>query len=129
MTFKQFLIVMLSATLVVWLVWLFLLFNFDPTILDLKGFVFFYVVLTAALIGTMTVVGTSVRRLIKPQDLILRQVTTSFRQAFWLSATIIISLILLSNDLFHLWIISLVIMVFTLIELAFLSARRVHLTI
>jgi len=113
---------------VVWMIWLFLLFKIDPTISDWKGFVFFYLSFFAALIGTSTIIGTSIRRLFRPQDLILRQVTTSFRQAFWLSIIVIISLILLSNDLFHLWIISLVILVFTLVESAFLSARRVHLT-
>jgi len=124
MTFKQFLLTMLAATAVVWLVWLFLLFNIDPVTSGWNGFVFFYAALMAAMAGTLAIIGTSVRRIFRPHDLVSRQVLTSFRQALWLSATITAALFLLSQGLFYLWIISLVILVFALVELAFLSARR-----
>lgn len=126
MTFRQFLSVMLAATFVVWLIWFFLLFKLDPVVSDWKGFLFFYVALAAALIGTLTVVGTSLRRVFRSQDFVSRQVVTSLRQAVWLSSTLLVAMILFANGLFHLWIISLVILVFALVESAFLSAGRVQ---
>lgn len=128
MTFKQFLLVMSAAAFTAWFVWLFLLFKVDPTVSGWPGFLFFYITLAAALVGTLTVAEAFIRRVFRPNDLVSRQVLVSFRQAVWLSATIIIALFLLSNSLFRLWIISLVIVVFSLVELAFLSARRHHLS-
>ncbi|MFA6131560.1 MAG: hypothetical protein WC702_00630 [Patescibacteria group bacterium] len=124
MTFKQFLLTMLAATAVVWLAWLFILFNIDPMTSSWVSFLFFYFTLGVSLTGTMTVIGTAVRRRFRPSDLVSRQVLASFRQSVWLSIILIVALILLSQGVFHLWIITLVIFVFALVELAFLSARR-----
>lgn len=128
MTFKQFLLTMLVTTAAVWLVWFFLLFNIDPVTSGWNGFVFFYVALEVAMIGTLTIIGTSIRRIFRPHDLVSRQVLISFRQALWLSTIILIALFLLSFGLFYLWIISLVILFFAMIELVFLSACRRSIT-
>jgi len=124
MTFKQFLLTMLAATVVVWLIWIFILFSIDPMTSSWLNFIFFYFTLGASLTGTLTVSGAAVRRRFRPNDLVSRQVLASFRQAVWLSIILIVALILLSQDVFHLWIITMVIFVFALVELAFLSARR-----
>lgn len=127
MTFKQFLVVMLAATLAVWLVWIFVLFNLDPTNSGWTGFIFFYIALWMAAVGTITLVATPVRRLFRPTDLVSRQVLTSFRQAVWLASLVIVVLILLSQNIFRLWIVLLFVIVFCLLELAFLTARRQHI--
>jgi len=124
MTFKQFLLAIAGATAVVWAAWLFILFSLDPTVSGWSGFLFFYCLLATALVGTLAIIGTSVRRLFRPNDLISRQVLASFRQAVWLSLILIVTMILLSQGVFRLWIISLVIVVFAFVELIFLSARR-----
>ncbi|HBR80339.1 MAG: hypothetical protein UX09_C0004G0008 [Candidatus Uhrbacteria bacterium GW2011_GWE2_45_35] len=124
MTFKQFLITMAGATFIVWLAWLFILLNLDPVVSGWSGFLFFYCTLGTALVGTLAIVGTAVRRSFRPNDLISRQVLVSFRQAIWLSAILVTTMILFSQGVFRLWIISLVIVVFAFVELAFLSARR-----
>lgn len=124
MTFKQFILTMLAATAVVWLAWIFILLNIDPTNSGWGGFLFFYVTFDLAFIGTLSVLGTVVRRRFRPSDLVSRQVLASFRQSIWLSLILVISLVLLSQGVFRLWIVSLVIMVFAFLELAFLSARR-----
>jgi hypothetical protein len=124
MTFKQFLLTMLMATLIVWLAWGFILLNIDPMVSGWSGLVFFFGTLLVALIGTIAIFGTVARRVLKPRDLVSRQVLSSFRQAVWLSLILVITLILLSQSVFRLWIISLVIAVFAMVELAFLSARR-----
>ena len=124
MTLKQFIVTMIIATLFVWLGWVFVILEIDPLISGWTGFLFFYTTLGTALIGTLSIIGMAVRRALKPSDLVSRQVLTSFRQALWFSAIIILTLFLLSKDFFHLWIITLIITIFTFLELAFLSAKR-----
>jgi len=124
MTFKQFILTMLAATAVVWLAWIFILFNIDPTNSGWSGFWFFYITFGMALVGSLSVLGTIIRRRFKPTDLVSRQVLVSFRQSLWLTFIIVVSLVLLSQGVFRLWIITLVILVFAFLELAFLSARR-----
>ncbi len=124
MTFKQFLFAMLGATIIVWLAWIFILLKVDPTVSGWTGFLFFYTTFFVANIGTSAIIGTAVRRRFRPQDLVSRQVLTSFRQSVWFSSILIVALILLSQGFFRLWIITLVILVFAFIELAFLSARQ-----
>jgi hypothetical protein len=124
MTFKQFLLTMLAATVVVWFFWVFVLLNIDPTKTSWPGFFFFYFTFGVALVGTMTIVGAAARRRFRPTDLISRQVLTSFRQAVWLAAIVVAALILLSQGIFRLWIITMTMLVFAFLELVFLSARR-----
>ncbi|MFH1088817.1 MAG: hypothetical protein V1716_00115 [Candidatus Uhrbacteria bacterium] len=124
MTFKQFLLAMLGATIIVWLAWVFILLKVDPTVSGWTGFLFFYATFFVACVGTLAIVGTAVRRHFRPQDLVSRQVLASFRQSVWFSSILVAALILLSQGLFRLWIITLVIIVFAFIELAFLSARQ-----
>ena len=124
MTFKQFLLTMLGATFAVWLAWLFILLNIDPTVSGWIGFLFFYATFFVACIGTLSVAGTAVRRWFRPQDLVSRQVLASFRQSVWFSVILATTLILLSQGLFRLWIITLVIIVFALLELFFLSVHQ-----
>jgi len=123
MTFKQFIITMIFITLVVWGGWFFLIFKIDPIAAEGMDFLFFYATLAAALIGSLTILGTAGRRLMRPLDLVSRQVLISFRQAFWLTTIIISALFLLANIFFHLWIIALIILIFAFIELAFLNAK------
>lgn len=124
MTFKQFLFTMLAATIIVWLAWVFILLKVDPTVSGWTGFLFFYATFFVACIGTLAIIGTAVRRHFRSQDLVSRQVLVSFRQSVWFSSILAVALILLSQGLFRLWIIALVIMVFALMELAFLSVRQ-----
>lgn len=124
MTFKQFLFTMICATLLVWLGWFFILLYLDPTTANWLDLVFFYLTLATAIVGTLTIFGTVVRRWFKPTDLVSRHVSVSFRQAVWLALLITSSLFFLSHEIFRLWIIFLLVIIFSLFELAFLTSRR-----
>ncbi|MFH1253528.1 MAG: hypothetical protein V1664_04335 [Candidatus Uhrbacteria bacterium] len=124
MTFKQFIITMIIATLFVWSAWLFILLEIDPTAAGWLSILFFFITLSVSLAGTLSIIGTAARRYFRPGDLVSRQVLVSFRQAIWFSLIIVVALNLLAFSLFRLWIIGLVIVVFTFLELAFLNIRR-----
>jgi hypothetical protein len=124
MTFRHFLIVMSLATLAVWAAWVYVLATIDPTAAGAPGFVFFYLTFALALVGTLTILGTAVRRLLKRHEVVSRQVSVSFRQSVVLSALLIASLALLGSDLLNAWNIILLVLMASVIELAFLAARR-----
>lgn len=115
---------MIIVTVFMWLGWFFIILKIDPLTTDWVGLAFFYFTLGISVSGTLSIIGTVIRRWFKPTELVSRQVLISFRQSIWLSLIIIIALILTANELFHLWIITLVIFIFAFLELAFLSTKR-----
>ncbi len=124
MTFRHFLIVMSLATLSIWGAWIFVLWSIDPVSAGTPGFVFFYLTFGVAVIGTLTILGTAVRRLFRRQEVVSRQVSASFRQSVLLSSLLVASLILLGNGLLSTGNVVLLVFAIGLIELALLSSRR-----
>lgn len=124
MTFRSFLLIMIAATAAVWGGWVYVLLTIDPTTAGLAAFVFFYLTLGVALVGTFTILGTAVRRLFRRDELVSRHVMVSFRQAFLFSVLMVSSLILLARGMLTWWLVSLIILTLTMLELAFLSSHR-----
>lgn len=124
MTFRHFLLVMSFATLAVWLIFVYVLISIDPTATGATGFLFFYLTLAVAMIGTLTILGTAVRRLFHREEMISRQVSVSFRQSVFLSLLVVAALILLGNNLLNGWNIMLLTSVLALLELASISSHR-----
>jgi len=124
MTFKNFLIVMLIGTLGAWLAWAVILFSIDPVETSVIGFIFFYTTLVIALVGTFTIIGTSIRVLFRKKVVISRHVTTAFRQSILFSFLLIGTLIMISQDLLRWWSLVFFILVATLIELFFRTSRH-----
>jgi len=83
-----------------WLVWFFILGTVNPEVTNWIGFLMFYGSLFLALAGTASVVGFVARFVIFKEELVYRLVKEAFRQSFLFSSLIIISLMLLANDLF-----------------------------
>lgn len=100
MTLKQYLTIMLAMTAVCWLSWAYVLFTINPEITSWIGFLLFYLSLFLALVGTSAIMGFVVRFVGLKQELIFRSVKEAFRQSFLFSFLIIISLFLLSRDIF-----------------------------
>lgn len=124
MNFKDFVIVMSLATAAAWIAWLVVLVSIDPTRTSQLGFVFFYVTLAIALVGTLSIAGAGIRTWMQKDELVSRHVTVSLRQSFLFTALVVGSLFLLSQDLFT-WITAfLLIAILAIIELIFLSASR-----
>ncbi|NBS42102.1 hypothetical protein EBS80_05620 [bacterium] len=124
MSFKTFLLLMAIASAAAWAGWIVVLSAIDPSRSGAVGFLFFYLTLTLALVGTLTVSGTGVRIWARRDEIASRHVATSFRQAFLFTALVDASLILLSNGLFRWWTAMLVILLLAIVELVFLSASR-----
>lgn len=128
MTFKHFLLVMSIGTIGAWITWTVTLFTIDPVETSIIGFLFFYLTLAVALIGSFSIAGVSLRVLIKRPNVISREVSVSFRQAIWFSILLAGSLILLSRDILYWWAGLLIIIVLSLLELFFLTAKRTKKT-
>ncbi len=124
MTFRHFLVVMCVATLTVWAAWIYVIVSIDPTVAGPPGFIFFYLTFAVAIVGTLTILGTAVRRIFRRDDLISRQVSVSFRQSVLLSLLFVAALVLLGKNLLGGWNIILLVAALSLLELAFLASRR-----
>lgn len=126
MTFSQYLTVMLVGTLGAWAAWLITLFTIDQTGTTIIGFLFFYLTLCIALVGSLAIIGSGLRVLFKRPDVISRQVYIAFRHSILFGLLIIGALILVSFDVLRWWSIVLLIFVLTFIEIFFLTAKRGH---
>jgi hypothetical protein len=124
MNFRQFIIVMSIATLAVWMIWMFVLTTIDPTITGGPGFIFFYLTLGVAFMGTFTILGCAMRRLFRRKEMIYRQVAVSFRQAILLAMLMIAALFLFGKGLFTLWNMVILVTAFSFLEMACLFSRR-----
>ena len=103
MTLKQLVYLIGIATLLLWGGWLWSLFNFDPTLSGILGFVFFYFTLFLSLTGTISLLGLFARKMNKKYNIIFYTVVVSFRQALILSALVISLLLLQSFRVMRWW--------------------------
>lgn len=124
MTFKDYIIVMAIATVAAWAGWIVVLVSIDPTASGGLGFLFFYATLAASMLGTLSILGAVARAWMRPQELVSRHVSRSFRQSALLSVLFIGSLTLLARGLFTWWVMLLFVAALALVELVFLSAQR-----
>ncbi len=100
MTLKKYLITMIIASVFSWGAWFWVVFNINPEITNWIGFALFYVSLFLAIIGTSAILGFVIRFAVLKQDLAFRVVKEAFRQSFLFATLIIVSLVLLSHNLF-----------------------------
>lgn len=124
MTFRDYLLVMVIATVAAWAGWIVVLVSIDPTRSGWMGFLFFYLMLAIALVGTLSIVGAGMRVWLKREELVSRHVSRAFRQAILVSILVVGSLVLLSHALLTWWVMVLLVLALALIELVFMSAER-----
>lgn len=103
MGLKTYLMTMSVATLLCWAAWVLVFFTVDPETTNQVGFALFYSSLSLALIGTGAIIGFIIRFVFLKHDLVLRHVLDAFRQSFLFALLLIVSLILLSAELFS-WV-------------------------
>ena len=121
MDLKKFLLSMSFATLLCWFGFFMVIFFISPQEIGSLTFLLFYLILGLAVIGTLTIVGFLLRKLINRNELAFEHVIVSFRQAIWLSLVLIISLYLQSKQLLAWWNAILLIIGLGLIEFFYLS--------
>lgn len=100
MTLQSYLILMSLTTIICWSAWVFVIFMIDPSITNWIGFLLFYSSLFLALTGIAAIIGFIIRFVALKQELAFRSVKEAFRQSFLFAALIVVSLILLSQNLF-----------------------------
>jgi hypothetical protein len=104
-----------------WTAWSYTLWAINPEMTNWVGFGLFYASLFLALVGTAALAGFIIRFIALRQALAFRSVKEAFRQSFLFAILIIVSLILLSLDLFTWLNIFLLVMGLSIMEYFLLS--------
>ncbi len=124
MSLRTYLILMSLGTLACWVAWAFIL-TIDPTTASSSIFLFFYVSLFLAIMGTFSVGGFLVRSwLIKNEDVVFRHVRRTFRQSIAIACFLIGTLILRQKQLLAWWNFGLLVVIFILLEGVVFSNRK-----
>ena len=103
MTLRSYLTIMITGTVISWVTFIVVLYTINPLITNWLGFSFFYFSLFLSITGTAAILGFLIRFVGLKKELVFRSVKAAFRQSFLFAFLIIISLILLSFNLFT-WI-------------------------
>jgi hypothetical protein len=124
MTLRKYLAVMSILTAACWGIFYFVASLIDPTATNWLGFLLFYLVLFISLAGTAALAGFIVRFTLLRKELAFNSVKVAFRQSFLFSLFIIIILVLKTQQLFNWLNLSLLIIIFTILELFFISYKK-----
>lgn len=114
---------MTGTTLIAYLIFAAVIFNFDPRVAGPTIIVFFYASLFLSLLGTFSVVGFILRHWFGKDGIIFRQVITSFRQSILLSLIAISSLFMQQTGVLRMPLIVLLIAAMAILELFFITKR------
>jgi hypothetical protein len=123
MSLKNYILLMLFATVACYLALLAVIFFFDPSRGGVLALFFFYTSLFLSLLGTFSLLGLFIRLFFTKETLVFKKVTTSFRQGIWFSLLIVISLYLNHINMFIWRNLLLLILAFTILELFFISYK------
>lgn len=100
MTLRRYLFIMSLMTMICWLAWGYVLLTVDPWTTNWIGFSLFYIALYLAVVGTAAIIGFLLRFIVLKQELAFNLVKEAFRQSFLFSTLIVVSLVLLSQNVF-----------------------------
>ncbi len=103
MTFKQFITLMIIATVSLWIGWWWVVLSIDPFGTGPLGFLLFYGVLFLSLIGSFTLAGVYMRKMRLEHALVFHLVLLSFRQAVVLALFFLVLLVLQGERLLYWW--------------------------
>ncbi len=104
MNLRQYLTIMSIGTALCWAAWIFVIFNVDPFAAGNLSFLFFYISLFLALLGTFSVFIFMLYRVFSRADLpMFRYVERSFRESFIFSTIFVFLLFLKGLDLLNIW--------------------------
>jgi len=124
MTLKNYLIVMGLLSVLAWGIFILILNIIDPLATNWLGLSLFYVSLFLSLSSTAALLGFFVRFVALRHSLVFYAVSNAFRQSFLFALFISISFLLLSLELFTWLNISLLLIIFVILELFVTSYRR-----
>lgn len=125
MTLRQFITIMLFATVFCWSAWLLVLFNTDPFAASLSEFLFFYLSLFLSLLGTVSLLLFALFLLIRRGDMVpYRYVKKSFVSGSITALSVIVLLYLQSEGYLHYWNVAILGTLALFLLLFRLSTRR-----
>ena len=124
MTLKKYLMVTAVATAICWTVFLFVASVVNPEATSWLGFLLFYLALFMAISGTASLIGFLVRFVALHRELAFYAVKVAYRQSFLFALFIIITLILLSQGLFTWLNLSMLIVIFVIIEMMMVHSQK-----
>lgn len=104
MTLKQYLTIMVLASILCWTAWVVVIMNVDPFEANAISFLFFYVSLFFALLGTVSLIIFALYHFFsKEEQPLFRYVQRSFRDAFFLSVLTLGLLMLQAWSMLNMW--------------------------
>lgn len=124
MTLKKYLMVTAIATAICWTVFLFVSSVINPETTSLLGFLLFYLALFMALSGTASLIGFLVRFVALRHELVFYAVKIAYRQSFMFALFVIITLILLSQNLFTWLNLIMLIIIFLVSEAIMIHSQK-----
>lgn len=124
MTLKKYLMVTAVATAICWTVFLFVSSVVNPEATSWLGFLLFYLALFMSISGTASLIGFLVRFVALHHELAFYAVKIAYRQSFLFALFIIITLMLLSQGLFTWLNLSMLIVIFVIIEMMMVHSQK-----
>lgn len=112
------------GTFLAWLSWVMILFNVSPKDSGFPGFLMFYITLSIAIVGTLTVIMTVLRVHILKRKVLGREIRKAFRHSVFFAVVMIVSLALSASSTFHAWHVILLVAIASIIEYFFLQFYR-----
>lgn len=123
MNLKQYLAIMIFATILCWVSWFFVIFTIDPFQGNTTSFLFFYLTLFFSLVGTNSLFIFGVYKLAAKQLPLFRYVQKSFRESTIISSIIILVLFLQGKQWLTVWNFGLFI-ILTIVVVSFLFSMK-----
>lgn len=124
MSLRHYLILMSIATLLCWVAWFYVL-NYTAPGGGFLAVFFFYCSLFLAVVGSFSVLGFLIRRLVvKNDEVVFRHVRRTFRQSVLLAVLIIFALLLLSARLLTWWNGIILVIFFLFLESVIFASRK-----
>jgi len=125
MNAKNYSLIMGAATIIAWVGFFTIIFNFDPQEANWIIFILFYLSLFLAVSGTLSIIGFFARILLLRKRSILRYlVAESFRQATIVAAALVVTLILQSVRILTWWNMALLILAAAALEFLILLFKK-----
>lgn len=124
MSLRGYLIILGFGTSLCWLAFFSVIFLINPEQAEFLAFLFFYLSLGFALIGTFAASGTLIRYVFAKDEMAHKHVSIASRQSVLFAGLILLSLFLQSQRLLAWWNLIILVVVAALIELFFISYRK-----
>lgn len=125
MTLRQYLVLMSLGTLMCYSAFGFIVWTTDPSEAGFVEFLFFYVSLFLAVLGTFSVIGFVVKqKFIHNEEIIFRHVKRTFRQGAFVAFLVVLILFLRQLDYLNWWLTVLLGLLFLFLEGLIFTNRK-----